>query len=649
MAGSGPPPAPNSPEPASSPRDNAAPDVPTPTSPPPTSTAPASTAPANSAPDNAKPDSPALGSPAPDSLVPESPAPYSPTTNFEDFDLSDVFRKAVPHAASPTSQNFVVEFGPDRARIAFDLGAHDVEELLASPRDTNQYPIRWINIWNPTTQTKAVKAIGKHYGFSERLIILMYLSNQRQPTTSSRRKDRSGLAKHFHHRHGDVELGKLESPTNSNFPLESRSSLHLEKGDLPSMEDVDDDSMELYLQVKNTVNYFSTDQTQKALCIGAHWLHKRPKGIHEYHNKSMMPPKHWQWLVLCNDHTVLSIHEQPSFEPVPDKEDPDSWRAEELNNMRANTLNVLLQLSERGFDLYKRKPLSLNSVRRPLKNWQARDRPNFDRRYTGMSFANVGDSVSLADEGTSNLFYYLFEDYVAAEPLKTAERKLEQMTNKVLDSVRPKIRKKSIDIIPTLHYLSKDLRELKHLFENYKNLIHKITMLSRVDAQAPNGHGHDHGENPRRVRLTDTALSRFDRLGDRLQYLMLNSIEGYLGEIGAVSSTYFNLTQQKDSEATARLTRSATLLAKLSVFFLPISFLTSYFSIQIEDLYTYWHGTDYWYAFAVIASLSFVCLFFFSRLLMFFSDTLDQWASQIMEWFRRLGRKMGLDMGEEDD
>lgn len=90
-----------------------------------------------------------------------------------------------------------------------------------------------------------------------------------------------------------------------------------------------------------------------------------------------------------------------------------------------------------------------------------------------------------------------------------------------------------MDIIPTLHYLSKDLRELKHLFENYKNLISKITALGKPNAQAPNGHVED----ARRVMLTDTALSRFERLGDRLQYLMVNSIEGYLGEISAVSST----------------------------------------------------------------------------------------------------------------
>jgi hypothetical protein len=74
---------------------------------------------------------------------------------------------------------------------------------------------------------------------------------------------------------------------------------------------------------------------------------------------------------------------------------------------------------------------------------------------------------------------------------------------------------------------------MKHLFENYRNLISKITALGKADAQAPNGAVED----ARRVMLTDSALSRFDRLGDRLQYLMLNSIEGYLMEISALSST----------------------------------------------------------------------------------------------------------------
>jgi hypothetical protein len=50
--------------------------------------------------------------------------------------------------------------------------------------------------------------------------------------------------------------------------------------------------------------------------------------------------------------------------------------------------------------------------------------------------------------------------------------------------------------------------------------------------------------------------------------------------------------------------------------------MTSYFSVQIPELQTY-TGKDYWYAFAVIFSISFVSLFFFSKLLMWITETLD--------------------------
>ncbi|KAI1180493.1 hypothetical protein F4777DRAFT_249811 [Nemania sp. FL0916] len=605
-----------------------------------------------------------------------SPGPPPPSHNaayykFEDFDRKDVFDKAEPHTQNRHSQNFVVEFGPEHARIAFDLDSADIVALLGAERDMH-YPIRWINIWNPGAQEKSVRAIGSHYGFSERLILLMYMSAQLSPKSKARARDRYGISRRFR-RHTDVESGGVSKDANGSYALESVSGSPLPKTSIQITDDMEDDNMALYLQVKDTVNYFSTDQTQK----GAHWLHKRPDLQPEHQSQSLMPPKHWQWLTLCDDHTVLSIHEQPSFEPAPRKVDVRKWEEKELKNMRDNTLDVLLQLSHQGFDLYKKKPLSLNSVRRPLSKRHERSTvTSLSRNDTGITYIDQDELGSLADEGTSNLFYYLFEDYVAAEPLKMAEGKLEHITTKVLDTTRPKIRNRSGDIIPTLHYLSKDLRELKHLFENYMNLISKITAIGRPDAALLK----DQDEEPRKVKLTHTALSRFDRLGDRLQYLMVNSIEGYLGEISAVSSTvrtfenhhqhhrhsyyysariliilsltriqYFNLTQQKDSEATARLTRSATLLAKLSVFFLPISFLTSYFSVQIEDLYTHWHGTDYWYSFAVIASVSFVSLFFFSRLLMFFSDTLDDWAFQVARWVRRVGRSVFLNRERDED
>lgn len=51
--------------------------------------------------------------------------------------------------------------------------------------------------------------------------------------------------------------------------------------------------------------------------------------------------------------------------------------------------------------------------------------------------------------------------------------------------------------------------------------------------------------------------------------------------------------------------------------------MTSYFSIEIKDLEGVYSVTDYWYSFAVIMSISFLFLFFFSRLLMYITESLD--------------------------
>lgn len=136
--------------------------------------------------------------------------------------------------------------------------------------------------------------------------------------------------------------------------------------------------------------------------------------------------------------------------------------------------------------------------------------------------------------------------------------------------------------------------------------------------------GPEIARRQRGVKLSQRAYDRFDRLGTRLRLLMLDTIDEYLAEKASLSDTYFNLMSQNDSQATNKLNRSASLLAKLSVFFLPISFMTSYFSIQIPELTDGYTGTTYWVSFAVIAALSFSSLFFFSRLLMFVSDVLDE-------------------------
>jgi hypothetical protein len=55
-----------------------------------------------------------------------------------------------------------------------------------------------------------------------------------------------------------------------------------------------------------------------------------------------------------------------------------------------------------------------------------------------------------------------------------------------------------------------------------------------------NGLDHRHHEFGGKINLAQSALQRFDRLRDRLQGLMLNTIDGYLEEITALSETVSN-------------------------------------------------------------------------------------------------------------
>ncbi len=112
---------------------------------------------------------------------------------------------------------------------------------------------------------------------------------------------------------------------------------------------------------------------------------------------------------------------------------------------------------------------------------------------------------------------------------------------------------KTSEIIPRLHELSKELRELRHLFENYKNLIKKIMVTTKPEGASGDypwnmparsssnlslltSAAEAHGEEPR-VVLAKSAMDRFDRLADRLEWVVLNTIQGHLEEITALSDT----------------------------------------------------------------------------------------------------------------
>jgi hypothetical protein len=62
---------------------------------------------------------------------------------FADFDDGTIYAKSQARACLPSTLNFAVEFGKEEARIAFDLGADDVQDLLESSAPQGR-PVRWM-------------------------------------------------------------------------------------------------------------------------------------------------------------------------------------------------------------------------------------------------------------------------------------------------------------------------------------------------------------------------------------------------------------------------------------------------------------------------------------------------------------------------
>ncbi|KFZ08424.1 hypothetical protein V502_09362 [Pseudogymnoascus sp. VKM F-4520 (FW-2644)] len=477
---------------------------------------------------------------------------------FADYDDADHYEKALELAAKRDALNFVVDFGSRESRIASNVDSKGFKTLMTEggvPRIEGA-PTRWINVWAPNLQPDVVKAIGIRYDFSARLMAILRTT---PPPPNS-----------------------IEAPA-ENWKTEKEL-------DSPSLPDVEQarltrvsSTLDADAAKPNTRNFFdiatnfssyqSIDIGDKFICIGANWMHpiKGDSGIE--------PERLWSWLVLCDDDTVISFHEDPR---------PKHGNPEYIKTVREHTLSVLSQLSIIGSGAAD--GVELISLRQPAG-------AKITSELTGV-------------EGASNLFYYLFDDWTATYTLlRVLQGSLEKLRKKImagLDQNQPDALAK--EIIPKLYEVGKLLRSNQHLFMGYENLITRI--LGYREGKAPG-----HGRTRESVSVSQSACHRFERLRDNIKFLVLNYVDEAIGEIDGLHNTYFNITTQKDSMATAKLTSNATLLSKLGVLFLPVSLMTSYFSVQIKELDGVYTVKTYWVTFAVVMVLSFVALFMFSRVL----------------------------------
>lgn len=109
------------------------------------------------------------------------------------------------------------------------------------------------------------------------------------------------------------------------------------------------------------------------------------------------------------------------------------------------------------------------------------------------------------------------------------------------------------------------------------------------------------------------------------------------------TSQNFQLIAIKESVDVERLTRAAFLISKATVLFLPVSFMTSYFSADFANVnFTI---KTYWISFSVVLALSALVLVGFGAV----SGTLDSWKHlRVVKPLVTLGR-LAKGVGELED
>lgn len=468
----------------------------------------------------------------PNGTVPRTPPNYyslppqdlNLSAKFSNVDEPVTLSRYEKKLGDAGTRNFVNDVWRDAAWCATDLDAAEIELLLqtARPRESE---LRWINLWGGDLNKGAVEAIAAHYDLAPRLKALMCSA-----AVSSAVVNNTLLAGHAdqHKDSGEVTDEKLDDveDTAGAPPTQLAAEPVREGISLPKLE---------FGQVVNDIwHWCSVDWGKRYLCLGYNSIFTIP-GV-DFANGSNKPggKRIWSWLVLCDDGTVVSIYENPFPNSVPN--------ANILKVVRWNTLNVFRHLSKACKTDDQAGSLVTVQIRSP-------DRPHHS------------DNTTPTTESASLLLYYLFDDWITTYSLVARRQhpygsELEQLRNDMTQVAKVKL-------VDDLHLIGRRLAVLKRVYQSYELIINRVLQRQRIlrddarhesrnapDSRAPNApHEHDdHGHTPSLlrsstmamlatseddslgVRLSSSAIVRFERLFDRIRLYALSEIEECLTE-----------------------------------------------------------------------------------------------------------------------
>ncbi|MCJ1317127.1 hypothetical protein MMC15_002449 [Xylographa vitiligo] len=165
--------------------------------------------------------------------------------------------------------------------------------------------------------------------------------------------------------------------------------------------------------------------------------------------------------------------------------------------------------------------------------------------------------------------------------------------------------------VDDLHHYGRQLAVLKRIYQSYSNLIERVLDGSKQTEYT----GSNMSENTAQTQQGFEPMENNETtMSTSIGVPISTKARDCIDEKDALVLLNFNLIAIKESSAVESLTRITILLAKVTILFLPVSLMTGYFSVQIDDLAGVYTAVTYWTCFAVIITLSFCFLLVFGKL-----------------------------------
>ncbi|KAI4687904.1 uncharacterized protein J4E88_003497 [Alternaria novae-zelandiae] len=560
---------------------------------------------------------------------------------FRNFDSDRNFDLFDRQTREHRSRNFCIDFGEDEgdAFCAFDLNDKAYKKLLESPRPTELHT-RWINIWQPYNQKELIQTLASHFDFTPRLLGMMTSDHMPPRNNPSLRmkKSSSTLRSVFSHKSQTTNMSnsiREKAKQANEQALDSESSIGLtEMMQSTQLELVRD--LSHYQLVDDVWHWSTVDQGRRCkflfmsrergrglkssadsnadMCIGYNSLHNvrsketNTRPIISDRTRDVPHGKRvWNWLLLCEDKTVISISE----DPFPFANGPLTHEdVKVLFTTRRNTVNVFRQLTKAPTPL----------------------------REAALTQLPIRQRLGSSDEETAHrptdapglLFYYLFEDWGATFDLISRREhgyaaELDRLRQEMLQTA-------NLTHVDQLHHIGCQLAVLKRVYQSYELIIERVlkkqeaTLASLKNSHILSGNASLISSHPvindspgplvpeadslLGVALSSAARVRFERLKDRIQLYALSEISECLDQKESLVMMNFNLIAIKESFSVERLTWVTLLLAKITILFTPVTLMTGYFSIQFKGLE--FEVSSYWRAFGWTFGLSAALLVLFS-------------------------------------